>query len=79
MGPAVCQTKGPQLLNPTSPPMDVGTRTSPVKLQPQARTVAAGSLAALWRMMKSDEFNRLIGVDEIRQKQSTLYGSLRDR
>jgi len=30
-------------------------------------------------MMESDEFNRLIGVDEIRQKQSTLYGSLRDR
>jgi hypothetical protein len=29
--------------------------------------------------MESDEFNRLIGVDEIGQKQSALYGSLRDR
>ena len=44
-----------------------------------ARTAVAGSLAAVWRMMESDEFNRLIGVDEIGQKQSALYGSLLDR
>jgi hypothetical protein len=35
MGLAACQRKGPQLLNPSSAPIDVGTRTSPVKLQPQ--------------------------------------------
>jgi hypothetical protein len=41
--------------------------------------VQLGLLAGSEAMMESDEFNRLIGVDGIRQKQSALYGSLRDR
>ena len=71
--------EGPSVAEPDLPTH--GRRDSDISLQTAtaARTVAAGSLAALWRMMKSDELNRLIGVDEIRQKESALYGSLRDR
>jgi hypothetical protein len=43
------------------------------------QTLATGTTSGFEEMMEFDEFNRLIGVDEIRQKESALYGSLRDR
>ena len=45
----------------------------------RAHLSATGTTAGFEAMMEFDEFNRLIGVDEIRRKESALYGGLRDR
>jgi len=44
--------------------------------QALAHLQASGTTAGFEAMMRFDEFNRLIGLDEIRHKESALYGTL---
>jgi 2,3-dimethylmalate lyase len=44
-----------------------------------AHLQAAGSTAGFTDMMQFDEFNRLIGLDELRHKESELYGAVQSR
>lgn len=44
-----------------------------------AHLQAAGSTAGFTDMMQFDEFNRLIGLDELRRKESELYGAIQPR
>jgi hypothetical protein len=40
-----------------------------------AHLQAAGTTAGFADMMQFSEFNKLIGLDELRQKESELYGA----
>jgi 2-methylisocitrate lyase-like PEP mutase family enzyme len=47
--------------------------------QALAHLQATGTTAGFQAMMEFDEFNRLIGLDETRRKESELYGTLQER